>query len=150
MSLGNFLKKIWAAIEKVFGQIGKEARKVISVSHDVVENIKKFVDSPTADLITALIPGTADDAIKDRLRIILPQVLALLAGLRDTQISDVDEQVLKAVVTDVNSMHPDAKKIFYHGIAALLTEKLSDQTDRPINWSESVALQEYHRKYEAA
>lgn len=148
MSLGSFFKKLWASIEKAFSNIGRESRVIISVSVNVVENLKKFVDSPAADIITALIPGNVDDTIKQRLRIILPQILTILKGF------SVDEQLsneqLKSVVVELNEAHPDVKKIMYHGIAALVTEKLSAQTSAPVAWMDAIPLVEYKKNFEAA
>lgn len=44
----------------------------------VTENIKNFVDSPVADVLTAIIPGDIDDEIKNWLRAKLPTILAEL------------------------------------------------------------------------
>lgn len=60
---------------KIFNKIPDELKEKIAIGIVIVENIKKFIDSPLADIVTSIIPGSVDDKIKERLRIILPVIL---------------------------------------------------------------------------
>lgn len=57
---------------KLFNKIPDELKEKISIGIIIVENIKKFIESPAADFVTAIIPGDLDDKIKEKLRFILP------------------------------------------------------------------------------
>lgn len=59
---------------KLFKKIPDELKEKISIGIVIVENIKKFIESPAADFLTAIIPGDLDDKIKDKLRFILPVI----------------------------------------------------------------------------
>lgn len=62
-------------IKKIYKKIPDELKVKLAAIVQVVENIKNFVDSPTADLITAIIPGDLDDDLKEWLRKVLPVIL---------------------------------------------------------------------------
>lgn len=49
-------------------KVPNEIKEKLNIVIRIVEAFKKFVDSPTADLITALIPGDIDDKVKEWLR----------------------------------------------------------------------------------
>jgi hypothetical protein len=65
------LLKIKSLIIKLFAS----AEAFLPIGIDVVNRFKKWIDSPGADLLTALIPGTLDDAVKIWLRQWLPVIL---------------------------------------------------------------------------
>lgn len=73
--LDLFVKKFPAFIATIAGKIPKELKSQLFVLVEVVNNIKNFVDGPTADFLTAIIPGTADDKLKEWLRKVLPGIL---------------------------------------------------------------------------
>jgi len=64
----GFFIKVW---KKVPSKLQDELKMIVKV----VENIKRVVDSPVADVITAIIPGEADDRMKEWLREVLPKIL---------------------------------------------------------------------------
>jgi hypothetical protein len=78
MSLTTFLTKIWAGIKNLFDGFPSELKIAIHIGVIVTEAIKTFVDSPEADVLTAIIPGSIDDDIKNLLRAKLPAILTEL------------------------------------------------------------------------
>src|ERR1700759_3516898 len=78
MSLQTFLTKIWNQIKELFNGIPAELKTAIHIGVVITENIKNFVDSPVADVLTAIIPGDIDDEIKNVLRAKLPVILSEL------------------------------------------------------------------------
>jgi hypothetical protein len=52
MSLQTFLSKIWNEIKNLFAGIPAELKTAIHIGVIVTENIKNFVDSPAADVLT--------------------------------------------------------------------------------------------------
>lgn len=69
-----FLKfKAW--IIKAFFNTKKELKTIIPIAIEIVNGIKKFVDSPGSNFLTAVIPGTLDDQVVTFLRASLPGIL---------------------------------------------------------------------------
>jgi hypothetical protein len=143
MSIGSFLKKMWDAVRKFFGSIGEEAKQVIVVAHDIVENIKAFVYSPGMDVLTAIIPTDIDNKIVDVLRAALPRILTSLTNVDEVLNMDKDKE-LAAAIYRINEAPEEVRKVFYHGLASLITELVSDGE---LSWSDSVAIQEYYYKF---
>ncbi|MES2593160.1 MAG: hypothetical protein V4608_14860 [Bacteroidota bacterium] len=73
--LGLFASKWPEFVAKLFTKIPDEVKEKVSLAVKIVQNIKAFIDSPAADLITSVIPGNVDDNIKIWLRKVLPVIL---------------------------------------------------------------------------
>lgn len=147
--LAEFLRKLWIKIGELYDSLTFSTRKWVPIALNVVEGVKKVMDSPTDDLILAIvkhaIPGTKDDVLIDKVKAVveewLPKVLLQLQ-IADSisQIEGRDEQ-LKAILAQLKLSSDETKAIFYHGLAALIIEKLSDNK---ISWSDAVAISEYY------
>lgn len=62
----KFFQKIVAFVKFLFGgDLDKWTDKHVQPSIEFVQRLKAAVDSPVANLVTALIPGTWDDKLKD-------------------------------------------------------------------------------------
>jgi len=96
--------KIKLFITNLFTTVRREAKAIIPIGIKIVEEIKKFVDSPTADFITSVIPGDIDIGLKLTLRKVLP---GILKGLRNwngiSNITDENEQ-LKAIMEEFKTL----------------------------------------------
>jgi len=149
MSLQSFLSKIWDEIKALFSGMPAELQTAIHIGVIVTENLKNFVDSPTADVLTALIPGDADDELKDLLRARLPVILTELkladscAGLTDpAQITECAVKVLQGLDGDVQSA-------FLHSLSVLVAQVAADGK---LSWADGVYLLQwyYQHNYKAA
>lgn len=141
MSIKNFLHHLWQSIKKLFEKVEKEVRKDIVIAISVVQRVKLVIDSPVADVITALIPGDADDRIKELLRKELPKILLELGMIQSIAgIENVNDQ-LNAVLQKLKLSGDDSKNAFYHSLASLILQKLSDGK---LSWSDAVAISEYY------
>jgi hypothetical protein len=141
MSLRIFLRHMWLSIKNLFDKVEAEVKKDVVVAITVVQQVKAVVDSPVADIVTALIPGNVDDQIKVRLREILPKLILELSLVESvTDIEDQNEQL--QVILDKLKLSSDAvKNAFYHSLASIILEKLSDGK---LSWSDAVAISEYY------
>lgn len=144
----KFLQKLWAGIVDLYDRLVGTSKKVVPLAINIVEAIKKVMDSPVDDVILEIIrlaiPGDADDKmiakVKDIVEKWLPEILLRLK-LADSiaGIEDKNEQ-LKAILEQLK-LSPDAvKNVYYHGLASLILEKLSDGK---IQWADAVAISEY-------
>ena len=143
--IGHWLQGIWIGISKLFHKVEDEVKKAIPVAINVVEQIKKVLDSPVADVITAIIPGDADDKLRAKLQLVLPGLILkfqLVAAIGD--IADENEK-FQAILKAINLSPDETKNVFYHGLASLILESISDGK---LSWSDATAICQYYYEHE--
>lgn len=141
MSLKNFIRHLWQSIKTLFDKVEDEVKKDVVISISVVQRVKAVIDSPVADVVTALIPGSADDNVKEMLRIWLPKVLLELSLVESvSNIEDPNAQ-LQTILEKLKLSSDEVKNAFYHSLASLVLQKLSDGK---LSWSDAVAIAEYY------
>jgi hypothetical protein len=122
MSLKSFITKIWTEVKSLFEGIPTELKTAIHIGVVVTENIKNFVDSPAADILTAIIPGDIDDQIKDWLRAKLPTVLTELK-LADRCSALTDPlQITACAVKVLQGLDGDIKSAFLHNLSIFIAQ----------------------------
>ena len=149
MSLKTVINKIWDEIAAIFNGFPAEMKTAIHIGVVVTENIKSFVDSPAADILTALLPGDIDDDIKNWLRAKLPAILTELkladscAGLTDPQ------QITACAVKVLQGLDGDIKSAFLHNLSIFVAQIASNGK---LTWADGVAILEwyYQNEYKAA
>jgi hypothetical protein len=145
MSLKTFLSKIWAGIKALFDGMPAELKNAIHIGVLVTESIKKFVDSPVADVLTVLIPGDVDDRIKDLLRVKLPFILTELkladgcAGLTDPA------EITRCAVIVLQSLDGNVQSAFLHNLSILVAQVAADGK---LSWSDGVYLLEWYYQHQ--
>lgn len=128
IKIGKWIRgwKLGSWFKRQFRNIAEEAKVLLPAVIAVTNQWKTFIDSPVADLITALVPGTLDDAIKDKLRQRLPDVITKLQLAHAISgIDDINEQ-LKAILNVLKLSPDDTKDRFYHEFAFTALQALSD------------------------
>jgi hypothetical protein len=150
--VGKFLRKLWAAIANLFHKVEDEARIFVPIAIKVVEGLKAVIDSPVDDVLAAIIknaiPGDADDKLIDKItgtiNTWLPKVLLELNMIDAVvNVEDPNEQ-LKVILERLKLSSNESKNIFYHGIASLILEKLSDGK---FDWTDATAVSEYYYQH---
>ena len=141
MSLQSFLNKIWNQIKALFDGIPAELKTAIHIGVEVTENLKTFVDSPAADILTAIIPGDIDDEVKNWLRTRLPAILTELK-LADNcgQLTDPAE-ITKCAIQVLQGLDGNVKSAFLHNLSILVAKVASDGK---LSWSDGVYLLEWY------
>ena len=87
----NFIKRLIAAIKSLFGGLAKENRDILKLAVAIVDGIYTAVESPAADIFTAITPTGLDDKLLTWARLRLPSFLkqfklfASVAELTDPQ-----------------------------------------------------------------
>ncbi|MGN6395028.1 MAG: hypothetical protein ACTHMI_05680 [Mucilaginibacter sp.] len=144
MSLFSFLSKIWQGIKSLFEEMPDELKKAIHIGVEVTENIKKFVDSPAADVLTAIIPSEIDNEIKNWLRDKIPGILTEMkladdcAGLTDpAAITACAIKVLQGLDSNVQSA-------FLHNLSIMVAQVAADGK---LTWSDGVYLLEWYYQH---
>jgi hypothetical protein len=149
MSLKSFITKIWGEVETLFNGMPTAMQTAIHIGVIVTENIKNFVDSPAADVLTAIIPGDIDDEIKDWLRAKLPAVLTELkladscSGLTDPQ------QITACAIKVLQGLGGDLQSSFLHSLSIFIAQIAADGK---LTWSDGVTVLQwyYQNVYKAA
>ena len=141
IKIPTWLKKIWSTIQKLFNRIPEDLKVAIHTGVLITENIKTFVDSPVADIITLLIPGETDDRIKAMLRKAIPQILVQLK-LADscTEIENPIELTTCAVKT-LQSLTGDLKSVFLHNLSVLIAQVAADGK---LTWQDGASIMEWY------
>lgn len=149
MSLKSFLAKIWNGIKNLFAGIPAEIKTAIHIGVIVTENIKTVVDSPAADIFTALIPGDVDDRVKNLLRSKLPLILSELKLADNCQNITDPAQLISCALNTLQGLDKSIKNSFLHTISILLAGVIADGK---LTWSDGVYLSEwyYQHKYKAS
>jgi hypothetical protein len=145
MSLKTFIEKIWADVKTLFENIPAELKTAIHIGVLVTENIKNFVDSPAADVLTAIIPGDIDDDIKNWLRAKLPTVLTELK-LADSCSSLTDpQQITTCAIQVLQGLDGDVKSAFLHNLSIFIAQVASDGK---LTWADGVSILEWYYQNE--
>jgi len=134
--IGDFLR--W--LVGLFKNISAKTKQLTPEIIQIVTNIKNFVDSPGADFLTSVIPGTLDDAVQKLLKQYLPKLLDILNKVESIAAIQDDNERIKAIVNSIQLSEQDAKDILLHGIAAKLIEVT---TDNPFGDSAIIAESAY-------
>ncbi|NHA04114.1 hypothetical protein G7092_09915 [Mucilaginibacter sp. HC2] len=148
MSLNTFLKKIWNQIEVLFGGLPSEIKTALHIGITITENIKNFIDSPTVDILTSIIPGTVDDMIKDKLRVSLPIFLTELKLVESSLNLTQPDLIVKAAISVIQTMDKNIKPGILHQLSILVAQLAADGK---LSWSDGVLLSQwyYEHKFKA-
>ena len=99
----KWFEKLKAWIRKTFNKVNEQLKIIIPIGIEIVENMKKFVDSPTADVLTSIIPGTVDDQIADLLRKVLPKILLKLRDWKELQDITDEQERLRQIIIEIGT-----------------------------------------------
>jgi hypothetical protein len=144
MSLKSVLTKIWNQIQNLFTGVPKEIKTAIHIGVLVTEHIKSFIDSPIADILTAIIPGDLDDKIKLLLRAKLPEILSELKLVENcTDLTNPDE-ITKCALQTLKGINENVKSAFLHNLSVLIAQVAADGK---LTWSDGVYLSEWYYQY---
>lgn len=128
-------------IRDLFAKFPEELKKAVHVGVVITENLKKFVDSGVADVITAIIPGEWDDNLKAKLRQQLPIILTNLK-LADSCADETDpDKIVACAIKTLQSIEGNFSNAFLHSLSILIAETVSDGK---ISWSDGVYILQWY------
>lgn len=143
MSLQTFLSKLWVGIKSLFASLPAEIKTAIHIGVLVTENLKAFVDSPLADVLTAIIPGQVDDVVKTLLRAELPGLLIKLR-LVDASWQTADPALIfSKAAAAFKELDPSVQPGILHNLSILIAQMLSDGK---LTWSDGVYVLQWYYK----
>ncbi len=145
MSLKSFLNKIWDNVKSLFGGLPAELKTAVHIGVVVTENIKNFVDSPVADILTVLIPGDLDDEIKNWLRAKLPDLLTELKLADNCGNLTDPQQITQCAIKVLQALSGDLKSAFLHNLSIFIAQVASGGK---LTWSDGVTILEWYYQNE--
>lgn len=145
MSLKSFLTKIWNQIKALFEGIPSELKTAIHIGIEVTENLKTIVDSPAADILTAIIPGNIDDEVKSWLRAKLPTILTELKLADSCGQLTGPAEITKCAVQVLQGLDGDVKSAFLHNLSIFVAQVAADGK---LSWSDGVYILEWYYQHE--
>ena len=149
IKMEKFLQKIWAFVVGMFSKLEQEVEKYVPVATNIVEAVKKVVESQTTgavlEVIKFTIPGDTDDKIIDKAMELakeyIPKIALQLNIIESiTDIEDVNEQMI-AVVNALKNANDDTKSDYWHELAAFILKQFADGK---LTLGEAGAIVEYH------
>jgi len=145
MSLQSLLQKIWAGIEAFWANAEPELKVAVGVGVLLVQNVKNFIASPAADVLTAIIPGNVDDNIKTLLRGALPKILNDMLLFQSTLgLTDPNEIAAEALKV-LAALDPKVSAAFMHNLSIMVAQVAADGK---LTWSDGVYILQYYYKNE--
>ncbi|MFI5163178.1 MAG: hypothetical protein ACHQHN_18005 [Sphingobacteriales bacterium] len=145
MSLQSFLSKIWNEVKSLFDGIPAELKTAIHIGVVITENIKTFVDSPAADVLTTIIPGDIDDEVKNWLRAKLPSILAELKLADSCSALTDPSEITACAVKVLQGLDGDVKSAFLHNLSILIAQVAADGK---LTWGDGVYILEWYYQHE--
>lgn len=116
-------------IKNLFGKEGVLKRKVIPEVIKVVNSVKEFdtLNPEFADLLTSLIPGTADDELKEKIRAGLKLGLEKLGEFNTCLTIENEDERYKCIITQLQAIaDKDVKIMKWTELAAYITKSVAD------------------------
>jgi len=145
MSLQSFLTKIWTEIKSLFDGIPSDLKIAIHIGVQITQNIKTFVDSPAADVLTAIIPGDIDDEIKNWLRAKLPEILTELKLADNCSGLTEPAAITACAIKVLQGLDADIQAPFFHSLSVLVAQVAADGK---LTWSDGVYLLQWYYQHE--
>lgn len=147
MSLKSILHGIGQWIANIFKGMEPIAKKAVAIGVQVTNAIKEFdTNNPgVADIITKLIPGTADDKAAEAIRAKLPEIMVELKLVDATLgLTDPDE-IVAAGIKAIQQLSGDYKSSFLNSLSIILTQVAADGK---IDWDDAVYLGKWFYDHE--
>lgn len=147
----TIIKKMWDFIMKLWNRLDETTRQVTPVAISIIQGIKNVMDTPVDDILLSIIeqaiPGDADNILIEKIKRVveewIPKILFdLNIANAIANIEDPNQQ-LQAILGKLKLSSQETQNIFFHGLGALILEKLSDGK---LSWSDSTAIAEYYYK----
>jgi hypothetical protein len=148
MSLKSFLTQIWNTFKSLFNSFPAKLKTAVHIGITITENIKTIIDSPIADILTAIIPGEVDDKIKQILRKGIPIILVNLKPTDECSKLTDPEEITNCAIKALQNLDGDIKNAFLHNLSVLITKLAADEK---LTWSDAVCIVEwyYQHKFKA-
>lgn len=118
------LRKLRDAIREFFGALPAKIKTIAAQSLQVTTAIKSILSNPVADVVTAIIPGDWDDALKATVLQAIEKALPYLQIVDNCKHHTNVEDMLKCWVAEVAKLPKHAQNAMLHKLASLLMAQM--------------------------
>ncbi len=119
-----FCTKMKKQVRLLLQQFDSFLERNVDTALQITTAIKSFLESPVADILTAIIPGSVDDIIRRQLIYALDKsVEALAIAEHCKQYTDIEEK-LKCFASQLKQREPDMQDALLQKLASLLAGTL--------------------------
>jgi hypothetical protein len=119
-----FCTKMRQRIRHVMQQFDAYVDAHAETALQITTALKHALESPVADMVTLLIPGTADDALKQHLQQALVRVTDTLLVLSKCSKEHDMNKKLQCLAGELLRQTPEVRDALLHKMASLLTGEL--------------------------
>jgi hypothetical protein len=144
MSIISFLTRLWNSIRSLFNKLPATVRNAVHIGVSVTENIKKFVESPLADVLTTIIPGDIDDKIKQALRAGLPIILTDLKLAQGMGTMTDPQEITRCAIQALQKLDGEIKNAYLHNLSVFVAQLAADGK---LSWSDGVCIVEWYYQH---
>ncbi|WP_146382873.1 hypothetical protein [Mucilaginibacter pallidiroseus] len=141
MTISSFIKKLWNNIKAMFTKFPGDLQNAVNTAVTITENLKKVIESPAIDILTAIIPGNLDDNLKIALRAAIPKILVNLKLSQKFEDDESSDKVLLNAVTALNKIDGQLKSAYLHNISVLVAQITADGK---LTWGDGVFIVEWY------
>lgn len=141
MSLKTLLAKIGSVFSNIFKSLKPNLKNAVHWGVVITEKLKEIIESPTADILTAIIPGNLDDKIKKKLREKIPNILIQLKMVEAAADKTDPDEIMEAALKIIQQLDGDYKSAFLHNFSILTAQVAADGK---LDWSDAVYLLQWY------
>lgn len=117
----KFIQKVFAFVMTMWHKGKKFLNEHIAPSMDLVEKIKQVVNSPEADLVTKLFPGTWDDMALAWVRSVLPTAATLTGIIATCAPIEEPAAFIKCLSDEIKKLPESERPGKYRDLASYLS-----------------------------
>ena len=119
-----FCKGLRPKIIAIVNKVDDVVNHYLTAAVGITGKLRSIINSPVADVITALIPGTWDDALKEQARAALSVTVNALTTV-ETIISEPDLNTkVQLFMAELAKQRPDLQEAMLFKIASLLLKAM--------------------------
>lgn len=134
----DFIQKLLAPVKKLWAKLTSHVRDYSHVAVEITEMLKRVVESDITATVVILTPTNVDDALLEKLRRIIPQVLLKITVAHNImQENGKDSDAVEAFAQYLKELKPEGRKMFWVLLAAELNEVLADGD---VTFSEAIRI----------
>ena len=122
-----FCTKMKSELRQILKQFDQYVDAHVDTALHITAALKSILASPAADIITAIIPGDLDDAIRKQLLAALDKAITALAIADTCKLYMTTEEKLKCFVQQLQQRDPQLQDALLQKLASLLTGALDGQ-----------------------
>jgi hypothetical protein len=137
-----FCSGIRKKLKTFLGKVSEKVFDYADISLKVTSSIQKLINSPVADVLTAIIPGELDNVIKAQISNALSFAISDLNILIKCSEKATLNERWACVITELGKMHPNVQDSFLMKLAALITKHM-DSHEQKQNVYDSIAQLQY-------